>query len=119
MNKDTYEVLSAALSFHEAITLANSDGKIDIADVMYLIEPMTKLPNAIEGAANSLTELKVMTPEERAELLSKLVAEYDIPDDAIEAKVEAGVECLLAIGKFVGTLAPAPAPAPAPTEPAV
>lgn len=109
-HKETYEVLSAALSFHEAIVLANADGKIDLTDIMFLIEPMTKLPNAIENAENSFSELKAMSQESRAELLSKLSEEYDIPNDDIEAKVEAGIECLLAIGKFVGTLtAPAPA----------
>lgn len=104
MKKEVYEILSAVLAFHMAYDLANKDGKIDVSDVQYLITPMIKLPAAIAGADQALAELKAMDAAERGEMLAKLAAEYDIADDVLEAKVEAGVEWLLATGKFVGTL---------------
>ena len=102
--KETYEVLSAALSFHGAFDLAKADGKVDMGDIQYLIAPLIKLPAAITGADKALAELKGMEPAARGEMMSKLAAEYDIADDVLEAKVEAGIEWLISTGKFVGTL---------------
>lgn len=101
---ETYEVLSAALAFHMAYEQALADGKLSVTDASYLLGPVLKLPAAINGADKALTELKVLTPEARGEMLSKLAAEYSIPDQKLEAKVEAGIEWLLATGKFIGTL---------------
>jgi hypothetical protein len=102
--KEPYEILSAALAFHMAFALADQDGKIDLTDVQYLITPLIKLPSAISGADQALTQLKSMSAAARAEMLSRLASEYDIADDVLEAKIEAGVEWLLSTGKFVGTL---------------
>lgn len=104
MNKETYEVLSALLSFHMAFEMANADKKIDVSDVQFLLAPMIKLPAAINGADKVLPELKSMDAAARGEMLAKLAAEYDIPNDAVEAKVEAGIEFLLSAGKFVGVI---------------
>lgn len=104
MNSKTYLVLSAALAFHMAYDLANADGKIDISDIQFLIAPMIRLPAAIAGASGVLEEMKSMPAAERGEILTKLAAEYDIADDVLEAKIEAGVEWLLATGKLTGAL---------------
>ncbi len=105
-NQETYEVLSAALSFHQAVELAKADKKIDLADLPLLLVPLMKLPPAISGIDKCLTELKSMNPTVRAEMLAKLGAEYDIADDVLEYKVEAAIDWLASTGKFVGVLAP-------------
>jgi len=102
--QDTYELLSLALSLHVAFEAAKADGKVDLKDAPLLLGPMMKLPAAIGGVEKCVGELKAMDPAQRGELMAKLAEEYDIPNDKLEAKVEAGVEWLLATGKFVGVL---------------
>lgn len=102
--KNAYEALSFGLSMHMAFGLARADGKYDVTDVQFLIMPMTKAPAAISDIKVSLDELKSASDADRAEVMAKLKAEYDIPDDQLEAKVEATAEWLLATGKFVGVI---------------
>lgn len=105
---ETYQILSAALSFHQAFDQAKVDGKINVQDLPLLLVPLMKLPDAISGAGNALAELKALDPQQRADLLSKLSAEYDLANDVLEAKIEAGIEWLLSTGKFVGILVAKP-----------
>ncbi len=107
--KDVYDILSAALSFHMAYDQAKADGKVDLKDLPLLFVPFMKLPEAIAGAGDALAQLKAASAQDRADMLAKLGAEYDIADDVLEAKVEAGVEWLVATGKFVGVLVTKPA----------
>lgn len=107
--QETYQVLAAALAFHMAIEASRADGKWTITDASHFIAPLMKLPEGITGADKALKELKTMDPDARGEMMAKLSAEYDIPNDELESKVEAGIEWLISTGKFVGTLIPAKA----------
>lgn len=107
--QDAYEILSAALAFHMAFEAAKADdGKIDIKDVVHLMGPVMKLPAAIAGADKAIPQLMSMDAASKAEMNAKLALEYDIADDKIEAKVEAGIAWLIETGKFVGVLVAKP-----------
>ena len=98
------EVLSALLSGHQAVTMALADGKVGLEDLALLVGPLMKLPLAIQDASLAIGEITNATEAERAQVLSDLKAEYDLSNDELEAKVEAGVELLMALGKFYGTV---------------
>lgn len=103
--KNSYEILSTLLAFHMAYDQAKSDdGKIDVKDIGYLVAPLSKLPAAITDAKLAIEEFKSLDDVSKGELMAKLKAEYDIADDVLEAKVEAGMSALLELGKFLGTL---------------
>lgn len=102
--KNAEEILSVLLGFDKALQLAKQDGKFDVTDLAFVAEPLLELPGAVVDAKLALDELKVATPEERGALYQRLSEKYDIPDDVREAKVEAGVELLMALGKFAGTV---------------
>lgn len=102
--KNTKEVLAFAFSLHMAIDKANEDGKIDIQDVGLLIEPVTKLIPAVQDIKLCKEELANATPEEKAELHAWVAATYDIADDKLEAKVEEGVNVVVAVATFLGKM---------------
>lgn len=103
--KETYELLSFLLSVEAAFESAKADdGKITVKDAPLLLGPGMKMIPALDGVSKALPEVKSMTDEARAELLQKLKAEYDIADDKLEMKVEAGIDWILATAKFLGVV---------------
>lgn len=103
--KNAKEILVVVLALHMSFEKAKEDGKIDIRDVQEFIGPITLLPAAVQDAQLAIDELKNGTEEDRKALHAELAEMYDIADDKIEAKVEAAIEFLMAIGKFAGVLA--------------
>lgn len=102
--KDIQEALSAALGFLMAVELAKADGKLELVDIAHFASPLLKLPAAVEGIGNVVEQFKNATPEDRASVITALSAEFDMANDVLEAKIESGLEWLMATGKFVGTL---------------
>lgn len=101
---DIFAVVSVPLSLHMAIDKAKADGKIDLADLPLLVDPLMKLIPAIPAVTGAMEKIKTLTPQERMDLNAKIKAVYDIADDELEAKVEEGMALLLHIGQFVGML---------------
>lgn len=97
--KNVQVLLTAVFAFvsaHQA-ALAN-DGVVDYKDFPLLLDPATKSFSAIGGAANALKEWKEATPEQRAELQVWAAKEFDIPNDKIELKIEAGINMVVQAG---------------------
>ena len=98
------DVLAFPLSIHMAYDRAKADGKVDAMDIGLLLEPITKLIPAIQNAKEALEELRDMDDSERAEMNSWAKSTYDIADDILEEKIEAGVDVLLSVAVLVGKL---------------
>lgn len=103
--KETYELLSLLLSLEAAFEQAKADdGKVTYKDAALLLAPGMKMVPALEGVSNSIKEIEGMSEEAGHELSQKLKAEFDIANDKLEAKIEAGVEWILATGRFLGAV---------------
>ena len=100
--ENIYEILSVPLALYSAYDKAKADGKIDASDIQYLVGPLLKLPSAIDQANLSIKELQTLTGDDRSKLMQRLSAEFDIGDDALEAKIEAAVSWILSTGELVG-----------------
>lgn len=98
------KVLAFPLSLHMAFEAANADGKINVADIGLLMNPVMKLTGAIPMAKQAFEEIKDLDEVERADIMQWSQAEYDISDDVLEEKVEAGIDLALAVAKFVGVV---------------
>lgn len=97
-------VLALPLSLHMAYEKAKADGKIDVADVALLMDPMMKLIPAISGAKEALEQIKALDEAERADVNAWVQQTYDIAEDELEFKIEAGIDVVLSIAKLVGLL---------------
>lgn len=98
------DVLAFPLGLHMAYDKAQADGKLDVADIAFLVDPLVKLPAAVTGAGLALEQLKDLDESERKDVLDWAKASYDISDDVLEAKVESGLALVLELAKFLGAL---------------
>lgn len=95
--KETKDLVRFGLSLGKGIQEAMEDGKIDLLDAMKFLPVLKDLKPAIEGAKEIPAELKDMDDEERAELLDFFQKEFDLEDDELELKVEAGLQVALSL----------------------
>lgn len=81
LNEDAKEILVAGIDIANAL----SDG-VQLSDLGALM----KLPGAITGWDEGITNLKETAESEegRQEIEDLLIAEFDIPDDELEDKIE-------------------------------
>lgn len=98
------KVLKLPMSLHMAFDMAKADGKIDFMDAGLLIGPAMALLPAIQAYPSAVAQWKGASEEQKKEVYDWAKAEYDIADDMVEAKVEAGVSLVLEVGRFVGAL---------------
>jgi len=98
------KVLAFPLSLHMAYDLAKADGKVDINDLGHLMKPGMTLAGAVPMAKQAYAELKDLDETERADIMQWAQAEYDIKDDVLEAKVEAGLKLAMDIALFIGAI---------------
>lgn len=104
MNTKLKAVLAFPLSVHMAYDKAQADGKMDVSDVGYLMDPVMKLIPAVQEASGALEQLKNLNDEGRADINAWAKSEYDIADDVLEEKIEAGLDVALSIGVLIGKL---------------
>lgn len=83
------EVLDFLLSGLRAFLEARRDGKVDLGDLMLLVDPITKLMPAIDKISEARAELDAMTDEQRQEIVDMFAEGLDLTDDEKEAKAEA------------------------------
>ncbi len=97
-------VLAAAFSLHMTYDKAKADGKIDVADLGLIIDPVMKLPPAVQAVTDgsALKELKDLTSEEREALHTWAKGAYDIADDKLEATIESALGLGLHLAQFLG-----------------
>ena len=102
--KELKEVLDFALCLGNAFGESMKDGKLDYTDLINLWDPLTKAPDAVEGASKILSEIENLDAEKGKALVEYAKAKFDIPQDDVEAKVEAAMDLVLGITKFVKLL---------------
>lgn len=85
------KVLAFPLSLVKAIESAKVDGSINLADLPLFIDPVTKLPAAIEGAKLAKEEITNLDAAEKEALNQWVKDTFDLADDSLEAKIEKGL----------------------------
>ncbi len=94
-------VLKFIIGLSEAFAVSLADGSLDASDILNFWEPIKTLPDltdVMDGLADSANAL---AEDEIKELVEWCKAEFDIPQDNIEATVEAfldvGIKVMCAI----------------------
>ncbi len=86
-------VLRFIIGFTEGFAVSLADGKLDASDILNFWEPIKTLPdltNVMDGLADTASGLST---EEISGLVDWVKDEFDIPQDGIEATVEAFLDC--------------------------
>lgn len=104
------DVLALPLSLHMAVDKAQADGKIDLQDVAFLLDPAMKVGAFIAGLSKVPGELADLSDAERADVHAWAKSTYDLADDKVEAMVESALGVALHLGQFLGKLLAPAAP---------
>lgn len=97
--KNVQEILSVVFAAVGAFQKAKAnDGKVDLLDIPFLLDPLMKLTPAIEGAELALGEWKAASDVQRAEVLAYLKENFDLADDKLEARIEVAMKLLVDAG---------------------
>jgi len=86
--EDLKDVVKAGLDIGEAL----SDG-IGIEDISALLS----LPEAISGISNVPAEIADLDAAEKEELHAFVQAEFDLPDDKLEAFIEGAIKVVIEV----------------------
>lgn len=109
--KETKELLAAIIGFGNAIGKAQADGAVNLADLPLLMDPIMKLPAALEGTDAIPGELAALGEAERADLVAYVNTTLDIPNDEIEEKIEKALAVGLMLYDLVASFKKVEAPA--------
>lgn len=104
MNSKLYAFLSGLLALYSGVQAAGADKKYDLTDLAHVAGPLMRLPGVIAMAKEAGVDYKSLDDVARAEVLAALKAEFNLENDVLEQKIEAGLEFALAGGKFLGAI---------------
>lgn len=100
------ELAEFGCSLGSAIGTALADGKVEIAEVGLLLPPAMLAPVAFAGVSDAVSALANLSTEDAASLKSHIESKFDIPQDNLEAKIEAGLGLALDVWSRVQIFIP-------------
>jgi len=99
--KETKELLGFVLALGSACGKSIEDGKIGLGDLMHFISAMRQAGDAFEGIGSVPMEWAGMTDVQKEELKAYVVAEFDIPQDALEESIEIGLKVAIDLAYMI------------------
>lgn len=99
--KELKEAVAFGVALGNALGASMEDGDLSYRDVINLWEPMRLASDAIEGASKIMGEAQALSEEGKQELVAYIKDQFDIPDDELEVKIEAGLTICLGIMQFI------------------
>lgn len=97
--KNLKEILAVLFGLQAAFEQAKADdGKIGLSDIGFFVPPLLLIPPAIEDAKVALDEWKNADDAARADIKTYVIEEFDLEDDKLEAKIEAGLKAFVELG---------------------
>lgn len=106
MKDDVKEVVDFTVALGNFIGAVLEDGKLGVSDLAIVVSQgpslVSKGSAAIEGADN-LKIADMLSAEERAALVARVKEGLDLPQDAIEEKIESFIEAVAGIVSFIAT----------------
>lgn len=100
MAKETKEVVEFLLTLGEAVGMSFQDGKISLGDAVYLFDTVQKIGPALSDIGKIPAELAAWQEADSKELIA-LAADFDIPQDSIEAVVKDAIKIAVPVIEFL------------------
>ncbi len=73
------------------------DGKLKAIEMLQFIDELMQLPGVVNAAQDIKDEVMELDAEDRAALNAYIQAEFDIPNDKLEAIIKAGLDVVISI----------------------
>ena len=78
----------------KVVNAIEDDGKVDMGEAIGISISAVGLVGVFKNLPAIGEEIKNITPADITDLVNEFNADFDIPNDALEAKIKAGVEVL-------------------------
>lgn len=82
------KLIKFALDLSRNIQTALGDKKVTIAEIFGFLPELMQVPGIVKAWTDIKAEYEDLSKEERLELHSYVVSEFDIPNDKVEAFIE-------------------------------
>lgn len=89
------KMVKFACDFTKEVATAMSDGKFQWSEAFGFIDEIMQIPGVVKSWPEVKQEIGELSLEERQALYDYLVTEFDIPNDEVEAKIEASLQWVL------------------------
>lgn len=86
---------------NKVMEAVGDDGKVDFGEGIQISIKAIGLVNVFKNLGAIQEEIKAATPEDVTALVETFKTNFDLPDDVLEAKIEAGVEVLAQLALVV------------------
>lgn len=103
MNENIKKGLTLINKLGKDLSEGLADKHLTLTEYITLGLDLLDAPAVIKSWSGIKAEFKAMTPESRQELIDWEKTQFDIADDKVEARIEAGLDALEAIAKLVDT----------------
>lgn len=87
--------LSLAFAFGTQTEVAFEDKKFTLSDIPGYFDELMQLPGVIEAGSEILDEALDISPEERTEIDEWAKTQFNLTNDDVEEKVEAGLDWIM------------------------
>jgi len=94
-------MIAVALGFSRELMNTFQDGKFQMSELFNFIDDFAKIPEVVKSWPAIKKEFNDLDNTERQELLKYFAAEFDIPNDKIEAFVEAALQNAISLVSLV------------------
>jgi len=102
--KESVEVIDFAVALGQSVEKAKLDGKIDVTDIAYFMDPLMKLVPAVENIKAVKEEMLNASAEAKQELVAHFKAKLDIADDKLEMVIEESFALAIAVSNLVAAI---------------
>lgn len=103
------KVFKSVIGLTNEIAVDLQDKKITWGESAGLLDNLLEIPGVVTALPNVPNELADLSPEEKLDLENYIAQEFDIPNDVAEAKIEAGADVAVGLGKLIALSAKKPA----------
>lgn len=101
--KESGEFLDLVISLGNAAGKALEDGKVGYTDVIYFLDPLKKVMEAIEGADKAIAEIMNAPEMDRIVLVEYFKEKFDLPSDMVEKRIEDALAFGLSLFNYLKT----------------
>ena len=95
------DFLAFPISLGMTYDQAMADGTIGLTDLPLLVGPSMKLMGVIQATPHLYQSIKDLNSDDKAELVTWAKNEFDLANDAVEKKIEDGLDLVLSITTYI------------------
>lgn len=95
------KLIGVALGFTKQFQETFADGKFQLQELFNFVDEFIQVPDLVKNWPQVKQEFADLTPDERTELLTYFQQQFDLPNDKVEAFIEAALQNAISLVSLV------------------